>query len=157
MAKTQKNTEIENSETMLTISNTFTEVFKTREVSEENPKIRHTTTTDMAKLFNALNGGSKKVKDYIGTSVNVVDIVITSADVNKDINDKSENPEKHNKAVVHFFTDLGDHISTISNGIGKSVNALLSCGIVPTAENPITIKFTTVDTKNGTAHSFELV
>ena len=48
----------------------------------------------------------------------VTDIVVTSADILKDINDPDpENGERENKPVVPFFTADGKHISSISNGI----------------------------------------
>lgn len=133
----------------------ITEIFSTKEVSAENGRIRHTTTTDNKKLFNALSGKSEPVKNYLGETVEVVDIVITAADVANDFNDK--NSEKVNKPVVHFFTADGKHLSTLSNGIVRNVKDLLSCGLIPTVESPMNIQFEEVDTPKGTAHIFNLV
>ncbi len=119
------------------------------------PLLRHSTTTATSKLFNALNGSAKPVKDYLGEDVDITDIVITSVDVPTIRDD--ENSERVCKPCVHFFTLDGEHISSISNGIIKATKMLLACGLVPTEDNPITIKFTEVPTKKGTAHSFEMV
>lgn len=120
--------------------------------------IRTTTTTDDVTLFNAINGSAEKVEEYLGKEVTVTDIVVSSADVLKDINDPDpDNGEKENKPVVHFFTNEGVHISSISNGIVRATKNLLSVGFQPTKESPITIRFKEVKTKRGTAHSFDLI
>lgn len=121
----------------------------------EGAKIRHTTTTDDVTLFNALNGSAEKVEDFFGQDVVVTDIVVSSADVNEDINDPDS--DKVNKPVVHFFTADGKHISSISNGIKRATENLLSVGFAPSSDAPITIRFKEVKTKKGTAHSFDLV
>lgn len=130
-------------------------VFTTREVNEENPEIRHTTTYDENTLFNSLRGKSEAVKDYLGEEIEVINIVITSADVDKN----RENPDegKENKPIVHFFTSDGKHLSTMSNGIVRNVKALFEIGKIPTEENPVRIRFDEVQTKKGVAHTFELV
>ena len=46
--------------------------------------IRATTSDDNKVLFNAINGQGEKVKDNIGVELDVVNIVVTSADVAKD-------------------------------------------------------------------------
>lgn len=120
-------------------------------------KIRTATTTDDVTLFNALNGSAEKVEDYLGKDVKVSDIIVTSADVLKDINDTDPDGEKENRPVVHFFTADGHHISSISNGIRRATMNLLEVGFGPTKENPITIHFKEVKTKKGTAHSFDLI
>ena len=130
-------------------------VFQTREVSEENPEIRHTTTYDENKLFNALRGKSEPVKDYLGEEFDIVDIVITAADVDKDRNNPDEG--KENKPIVHFFTADGKHLTTLSNGIVRNVKALFEIGKIPSAENPIKIRFDEVDTPKGVAHIFDLI
>lgn len=120
--------------------------------------VRTSTTTDDVTLFNAVNGSADKVADLIGEEIEVINIVVTSADILKDINDPDpDNGERDGKPVVHFFTPDGIHISSISNGIIRAAKNLLSCGFGPTPENPITIKFKEVKTKRGTAHSFDLV
>lgn len=119
------------------------------------PLLRQSTTTETNKLFNALNGSAKPVKDFIGEEVDITDIVITSADVPSIMGD--DESERVCKPCVHFFTLDGEHISSISNGIIKSTKMLLACGLTPTEDSPITIKFTEVPTKKGTAHSFEMV
>ena len=120
-------------------------------------KIRTATTTDDVTLFNALNGSAEKVEDYIGKDVTVSDIIVTSADVLKDINDTDPDGEKENRPVVHFFTTDGHHISSISNGIRRATMNLLEVGFGPTKESPIKIRFKEVKTKKGTAHSFDLI
>lgn len=120
--------------------------------------IRTSTTTDDVTLFNAVNGSAENITDHFNEDIKVIDIVVTSADILKDINDPDpENGEKENKPVVHFFTADGLHISSISNGIIRATKNLLSCGFIPTAENPITIRFKEVRTKRGIAHSFDMI
>lgn len=124
----------------------------------EGAVIRTATTTDDVVLFNAVNGSAENVVDYMNNDIKVVNIVVTSADILKDINDPDpENGEKENKPVIHFFTDDGKHISSISNGIIRATKNLLSCGFIPTAEQPITIRFKEIRTKRGIAHSFDLI
>lgn len=132
-------------------------VFETVE-ADTSAKLRYSTTTSTAKLFNALNSPSRKIKDIIGATINVTDIVITTAKIAKEYADREkENAEKNDKPCVHFFTDLGEHFASVSNGIIRATENLLSCGITPTSETPIAIKFVEAETKNGTAHSFEMV
>lgn len=119
------------------------------------PLLRSSTTTNEAKLFNALNGSSESVKNWLGEEIDVTDIVITSADVPSIMGD--EDSERVCKPCVHFFTLDGTHISSISNGIVKSTKMLLACGLNPTEEKPIRIRFKEVETKKGTAHTFEMV
>ena len=101
-------------------------VIKTQNMTEEfavtaagqGAVIRTATNADDVLLFNAVNGSAEKVEDYFGQDIKVTDIVVTSADILKDINDPDpENGERENKPVVHFFTADGKHISSISNGI----------------------------------------
>lgn len=120
--------------------------------------IRTSTTTDDVMLFNAVNGSAEGIVDYLDQEVAITDIVVTSADILKDINDPDpDNGERENKAVVHFFTADGKHISSISNGIARAAKNLLSCGFIPTADQPITIRFKEIRTKRGIAHSFDMV
>lgn len=120
--------------------------------------IRTSTTTDDVTLFNAVNGSAENITDHFNEDIKVIDIVVTSADILKDINDPDpENGEKENKPVVHFFTADGLHISSISNGIIRATKNLLSCGFIPTAESPITIRFKEARTKRGIAHSFDMI
>ena len=141
-------------------------VIKTQNMTEEfavteagqGAVIRTATSTDDVLLFNAVNGSAEKVEDYFGQDIKITDIVVTSADILKDINDPDpENGEKECKPVVHFFTADGKHISSISNGIIRATKNLLSCGFIPTAESPITIKFKEIRTKRGIAHSFDMI
>lgn len=121
----------------------------------EGAKIRETTTSETTVLFNAVSGGSESIKPLIDKDpINVVDIVVTSADVHEEKED--ETSPIINRPVVHFFTDDGKHYSSMSNGIVRTVSNLLACGLIPTHETPIKIKFKTVETKRGTAHIFEL-
>lgn len=119
------------------------------------PLLRSSTTDDNAKLFNALNGSSESVKNWLGEEIDVTDIVITSADVPSIMGD--EDSERVCKPCVHFFTLDGTHISSISNGIVKSTKMLLACGLTPSEDRPIRIRFKEVETKKGTAHTFEMV
>lgn len=121
----------------------------------EGAKIRETTTSETTVLFNAVSGGSESIKPLIDKDpISVVDIVVTSADVHEEKED--ETSPIINRPVVHFFTDDGKHYSSMSNGIVRTVSNLLACGLIPTHETPIKIKFKTVETKRGTAHIFEL-
>lgn len=129
--------------------------FETVDVNENNARIRYSTTTETNDLFNALSGKSEPVKNYIGETVSVVKMVVTANDINID----RENPDmgKINKPIVHFFTTDGKHISTLSNGIIRNVKFMLECGIIPTVETPINIRFDTVETPKGTAHTFDIM
>lgn len=120
----------------------------------EGKTVRESTTGDTAKLFNAVSGASDPVKELIGKEVEVTDIVVTSTDVHE-IKDDETSP-MINRPVVHFYTVDGKHYASLSNGIVRTTKALLECGIVPTPETPIKIKFRTVETRRGTAHIFEL-
>lgn len=119
--------------------------------------IRTSTTTDDVALFNAVNGSAESVEAYFDKDVQIKDIIVTSADVLKDIDADPETGERESKPVVHFFTIDDRHISSISNGIARAAKNLLSCGFIPTAEHPFTIRFKTVKTKRGIAHSFDLI
>lgn len=121
----------------------------------EGPTVRVTTTFDDVTLFNAVQGSSTPVKNFLDKTVEVVSIVITSANIAADINDPDG--EKESKPVAHFFTVSGEHISSVSHGIIKAVKSLFECGFVPNNSKTVTIKFHTVDTKKGTAHTFDLV
>lgn len=122
----------------------------------EGAAVRLSTTVDNVKLFNAVNGTSENLDNYLGGEpVEVSDIIVTSADINSDMND--EESEIVNKSVVHFILTDGTHLSSMSNGIIRATKNLLSCGFNPTPESPITVKFKTVKTKRGIAHSFDLV
>lgn len=151
--------ETNTNETLPAIATTSFDLSAEFAINEEGDgaKIRTTTTTDDVTLFNALNSAAEKVEEYIDECVEVTDIVVTSADVLKDINDPDPDGEKENRPVVHFFTSDGKHISSISNGIRRATENLLSVGFAPSAESPIVIKFKTVKTKKGIAHSFDLV
>lgn len=116
--------------------------------------VRESTTGDTATLFNAVSGGSEPVKNVLNEVLNIVNIVVTSTDVNE-IKDDETSPII-NRPVVHFFTDDNRHFSSLSNGIVRTTKNLLSCGLVPTPDTPIKIRFKTVETKKGTAHIFEL-
>ena len=117
--------------------------------------VRETTTTDDVTLFNAVNSTGEKVADNLGVDIVITNIVVTSADVNSDMND--ENSDKVNKPCVNFFTADGKQISSISNGIIRATRALFGVGFTPTAERPITIRFKEQKTKKGTCHTFDLV
>lgn len=120
--------------------------------------IRATTTDSTATLFNAINGSSKKISEFLGVPLEIKNIVVGSADVAKNYDEKDdENAEKESKPCVHFFTTDGTHISSISNGIVRATKKLFEAGLQPFEDAPIKIMFTTVNTKKGTAHSFDLV
>lgn len=120
--------------------------------------VRATTTDKTSTIFNALNGQGKKVKDVLGVELTITNIVVTSADVVKNFAEKDkENAEKVSKPCVHFFTDDGQHISSISTGICRATEKLFAAGLTPIEGAPIKLMFTTVETKNGTAHSFMLM
>lgn len=145
-------------------TNTNTQGFALAEINEDaftvqaagaGAAVRETTTTETSTLFNAVSGGSKPVKELIGKdAIAVVDIVITSADVNE-VKDDETSPII-SRPVVHFFTADGEHYSTLSNGVVRTTKNLLACGLVPTKETPIKIRFKEIETKKGKAHIFEL-
>lgn len=118
--------------------------------------VRESTTAETNILFNAVNGGAESCKILVDKDpIKVTNIVITSADVHEDKDD--EDSPVINKPVAHFFTVDGKHYSSLSNGIIRTVKNLLGCGIVPTADAPLTLKFVSRETKRGTAFVFELV
>ena len=119
------------------------------------PIIRASTTSEETTLFNAVNGGAKTVKSILGDDIYVTDIVITSVQVHSDRD--NENSLLVSKAVTHFFTEDGDHYSTLSNGIARAAANLLSCGMFPTPDKPLHIKFKTTETPKGIAHTFDLI
>lgn len=121
----------------------------------EGAAVRYSTTFDDVELFNAVNGGSEAVKDYLDQELEVSDIVITSANVHEN-RDDDESPIV-SKPCVHFYTTDGKHLTTLSNGIIKSAKNLIGCGFAPCKEHTIVIKFKTINTKKGTAHTFDLV
>ncbi|MCQ2088070.1 MAG: hypothetical protein MJZ37_08440 [Bacilli bacterium] len=124
----------------------------------EGATIRETSTPEVKVLFNAVNGGSTPCVDLAetGATIDVMHIVVTSADVLKEIDDDPETGERESKACCHFFTVDGKHYSSVSNGIIKSVSNLFACGLIPTEESPLKLRFKTQKTRRGTAHTFDL-
>lgn len=118
-------------------------------------KVRFSTTTDTKRLFNALNSPSEKLKNYIGETLSVVDIIITTAEVHENKDDNTS-PMVH-RPCIHFFTELGEHISTLSNGICRSVQSIMEVGLTPTESSPLQFKVITGESKKGVFHSIELL
>lgn len=114
-----------------------------------------TNPDDDIMLFNSVNGGAENAGNYLGEILEVSDIVITSVEVHEDREDDTS--PIVSKPCSHFFTTDGKHIATLSNGINRSVKMLLSCGLTPTPERPIKLRFHETKTKKGTAHTFDLV
>lgn len=129
-------------------------IFETKKLNE-GEKIRFTTTFDEVTLFNSINSSSESVADHFNENITVENIVITTAQVNIDINDDFS--EKEDKPCVHFFCKDGLHLASVSNGIIRSAENLITCSIIPSPEQPIVIKFKEITTKKGKAHSFDLV
>lgn len=129
-------------------------IFETKKLNE-GEKIRFTTTFDEVTLFNSINSSSESVADHFNENITVENIVITTAQVNMDINDDFS--EKEDKPCVHFFCKDGLHLASVSNGIIRSAENLITCSIIPSPEQPIVIKFKEITTKKGKAHSFDLV
>lgn len=129
-------------------------IFETKKLNE-GEKIRFTTTFDEVTLFNSINSSSESVADHFNENITVENIVITTAQVNIDINDDFS--EKEDKPCVHFFCKDGLHLASVSNGIIRSAENLITCSIIPSPEAPIVIKFKEITTKKGKAHSFDLV
>lgn len=129
-------------------------IFETKKLNE-GEKIRFTTTFDEVTLFNSINSSSESVADHFNENITVENIVITTAQVNMDINDDFS--EKEDKPCVHFFCKDGLHLASVSNGIIRSAENLITCSIIPSPEAPIVIKFKEITTKKGKAHSFDLV
>ena len=151
---TQPEAQTETSKHQLTQVHVDTNIFKT--VSEgEGDRVRYTTTFDDVALFNAVSGSSEAVKDYLDKEVEVSNIVVTSADVHEDVND--DDSPIVSKPCVHFYTPDGGHMTTLSNGIIKNVKDLIGCGFAPSPEHTIVIRFKTIQTKKGIAHTFDLV
>lgn len=145
-----------NENTTLTNSNANNTFAVTAPVEGNTNQIRYSTTTDTTDLFNIVTGKSENCKSLIGGSpIEVVAMAITGANVNEVKDD--ENTPKVNKPVCHFLTADGKHYSSMSNGICRNVAALLEVGLAPTESNPIKIQFVTVETKKGTAYTFNLI
>lgn len=122
--------------------------------------VRFTTTDDDVALFNAVNGNSDPVKLLIGKELEVSDMIITSAEVHEGRTpdgEQDENTPIVSKPCVHFYTPTGEHYTTLSNGIARAARNLISVGFAPNPEHTIVIRFRTIDTKKGTAHTFDLV
>lgn len=117
--------------------------------------VRFTTTTNDVDLFNAVNGGSESIKNYMGVDLSIDEMVVTSANVHEE--KENEDSPIVSKPCVHFFTTDGKHLATLSNGVIRAAMNLIQCGFTPTKESPITIKFKTIETKKGTAHTFDLI
>lgn len=129
-------------------------IFETKKYNEGD-KIRFSTTFDEVTLFNSINSSSESVADHFNEDITVENIIITTAQVNIDINDDFS--EKEDKPCVHFFCKGGLHLASVSNGIIRSAENLITCSIIPSPEAPIVIKFKEISTKRGKAHSFDLV
>ena len=129
-------------------------IFETKKLNE-GEKIRFTTTFDEVTLFNSINSSSESVADHFNENITVENIVITTAQVNIDINDDFS--EKEDKPCVHFFCKDGLHLASVSNGIIRSAEHLIACSIIPSPESPIVIKFKEINTKRGKAHTFDLI
>lgn len=134
------------------------EAFTTYSVEEgyDMPCVRFATPDcDHITLFTALNDKAESVEDYMEEEVIVEHIVITAADVQEEMN--NPNAPFVNKPVIHFFCDDGTHISSLSNGIRRCAQNLVGCGIIPSPEHPVHIKFKRVKVARGNAHSFTVV
>lgn len=118
-------------------------------------KIRYTTTFDEVLLFNSINSSSESVADHFDEDITVENIVITTAQVHIDIDDDLS--DREDKPCVHFFCKDGLHIASVSNGIIRSAENLITCAIIPSPEAPIVIRFKEIKTKRGKAHSFDLI
>ena len=158
MANTKENTQ-ENTNTqeftLANFSDDFNKKFEVQEVGT-GAVVRESTTAETNTLFNAVNGGAESCKVLVDKdAIDVINIVVTSTDVHENKDDE-ESPLV-NKPVAHFFTSDGKHYSSLSNGIIRTVRNLLGCGITPTKETPLKIKFVSRETKRGTAFVFELV
>lgn len=129
------------------------DIFMVSDVGAQ-PIIRNSTTAETETLFNAVNGGGTPIKNILGESIEVVNIVITSAEIPEDANDKES--KVVSKPCVNFFTADGEHYSTLSNGVVRATRNLLSCGLTPTPETPIKLKFKSINTPKGIAHTFDL-
>lgn len=129
-------------------------IFETQKLNE-GAKIRYSSTFDDVTLFNALNSSSESIAEHFGEDLKIVNMVVTTAQVSSDFND--DFAEKEDKPCVHFFTEEGLHLASVSNGIIRSTENLITCGFMPTPEAPIVIKFKEIKTKRGTAHTFDLV
>ena len=129
-------------------------IFETQKLNE-GAKIRYSSTFDDVTLFNALNSSSESIADHFGEDIKVLNMVVTTAQVASDFND--DFAEKEDKPCVHFFCEDGLHLASVSNGIIRSTENLITCGFMPTPEAPIVICFKEIKTKRGTAHTFDLV
>ena len=129
-------------------------IFETQKLNE-GAKIRYSSTFDDVTLFNALNSSSESIADHFGEDIKVMNMVVTTAQVASDFND--DFAEKEDKPCVHFFCEDGLHLASVSNGIIRSTENLITCGFMPTPEAPIVIRFKEIKTKRGTAHTFDLV
>lgn len=154
MANTNENTNAQEF-TLAKFSDDFNKKFEVQEAGT-GAVVRESTTAETNTLFNAVNGGAESCKVLVDKdAIDVVNIVVTSTDVHE-VKDDEESPLV-NKPVAHFFTSDGRHYSSLSNGIIRTVRNLLGCGITPTKDSPLKIKFVSRETKRGTAFVFELV
>lgn len=130
--------------------------------ADTSAKLRYSTTADDVLLFNAINGSSESLDDYIDNAVpvEISDIVITTATVREGRTDEGEPDENTpliDKPCCHFMTPDGKHLSSLANGIIRGVKTLLEVGFTPTPEHTIVVKFKRTKAKKGIAHTFDLV
>ena len=103
-------------------------IFETQKLNE-GAKIRYTSTFDDVTLFNALNSSSESIADHFDEDIKVLNMVMTTAQVSSDFND--DFAEKEDKPCVHFFCENGLHLASVSNGIIRSTENLITCGFMP--------------------------
>lgn len=105
------------------------------------------------QIYNTVYGSNGKVSDFIDEELTIVGLIISSAKAHIDIND-DESPEII-KPCITFITDIGATISSISNGIWRSAKGLMQMGVGDTYN--CIVKFVTVQTKKGMAHSLKVI
>lgn len=138
------------------INNDITDIKAVTPAETETAKIRFSTTYEDKMLFNATSSTATPVSEIVDEEpITVTNIIVTNAVVHEDKND--ENSPLINRPCVHFFTDDGNHYSTLSNGIVKTTCDLIELGLSPTNETPLAIRFKSVNTKKGTCFVFEMV
>lgn len=133
---------------------TLYNIFETVD-SNTGALLRFSTTDNREEIFAAINGAGDSITTVFDEVLGIKSILITSAEVPIDRNKPMQG--NCSKPCCNFYTVDGRHFASISNGVVRAVKNLLACGLIPSADEPVWISFTQINTPRGVAHTFELM
>ena len=133
---------------------TMANIFATVE-SNTGALMRFSTTDNREEVFSSINGAGDSITTVFDEVLGIKSIIVTSAEVPIDRNKPMQG--NCSKPCVNFFTIDGRHFASISNGVVRATKNLLACGLIPSADEPVWIAFSQINTPRGVAHTFELV